>query len=380
MNMRLISTLMVCIWMCGGVDGHEVKLVQEVMQTDEVRLDWVWQMKVAGPNLFVSVHRDSDIHWYRRDLSKGTLAHVATIDLDKDLGRKKHSNPYTVLSPKNILYVSGDWTHAHSNKDSLGLSWYGLDPKTKTTKRLGHIPLDAGAIFPARHPNLLYLAAHFSKNIQSLRLDPETGAPKVIGSVAGAGMGSRFCVSQDGGHFYSMDHSAIGWGTIGADGSLTYQDAVKLDVMKPLGRLRSSSLGLSPDGKHAYVSLAGYGVKNAKGKYSGYNATGLFLRDESTGQLTFSKLLTVDRNMHKITRFVFRKGGLIGYYSSGNESSGNCLGWFKRDPDTGDLSFGGVAPKSKGKGPGHFDYAPDSGTLYMAGTWSTKSFMIYDVP
>jgi hypothetical protein len=54
------------------------------------------------------------------------------------------------------------------------------------------------------------------------------------------------------------------------------------------------------------------------------------------------------------------------------------LGILKRDPETGKLSDLAKVP---GANPAaRFAYAPESGTLYLGGTWSTKSFRIYDVP
>jgi hypothetical protein len=353
----------------------------EIKQTEAMRLDWVSRIVADGPSLLVVSHRDGDINCFRRDTKTGGVTFLNAIDLNKDLGNeKRHLDAYPALSKKGIIYASGAWTHARGNQHSIGLSWYQYDARDGSTKRLGHVKCDAGALHPSAHDGLLYLQAWFSKAVYEVRIDPKTGTPAIGKKLTGKGVGGAFVLSPDGKHFYSMSKSAVGWGTVAADGSLTHTGSASLSVLDPKGGIRSRTLAVSPDGRFAYINLNGYGLKNDKGRYTGYNALGLFNRNAETGALTFVKTIKVDANMQKITHIEFRSDGTAGYYSSGPESSGDCMGWFTRDPKTGELTFGGVAANSKRCGPGHFAFARATGTIYMAGTWRTKSFRIYAVP
>ncbi len=257
------------------------------------------------------------------------------------------------------------WTHAGSDRDSLGLSWYRFDPKDGSTRVLGTTACNAGQILPAPGGRRLYLAAAFSKALYTVELDAATGAPTIGAKLTGRGIGGLCLVLPGGKQLYSSDGRAIAWVNIAADGSLSYGGFCDLGPLDPRPT-RSSAIAVSPDGKHAYVALWTYG----------YNALGLFSRNEQSGALTFVKKLAVDPNMVGINQIVFTADGKTGYYTSDPENSGQCLGWFTRDASNGGLRFGGVAEKSK-IGPNHFAFAADTGIIYMAGNANTKYFNIY---
>ena len=139
-----------------------------------------------------------------------------------------------------------------------------------------------------------------------------------------------------------------------------------LAPLSPQRNLRSQAIAVSPDGKHVYVALWTYH----------YNALGLLARDEKSGALVFRRQLEVDPNMFGLNCIAFTPDGKTGFYSSGTENSGACLGCFTRDPRSGLLRFGGVAEKSK-FGPDHMAFDAATGTIYLAGHAGTKYFNVY---
>ncbi len=320
-----------------------------------------------GEHLFATSHRDGRVNVFRRDPATGLLTFASYVDLAVQLGHPgRHLDAFPGLARRNLLYVTGMWTHASSDRDSLGISWYEFDPKDGSARRAGTIPCDAGAILPAPGGQGLYLGAVFSKAIYAVSLDAATGRPTIGAKTVGRGIGGLCVPSPDGRQLYSLDGQAVGWVEAAPAGSLAYGGSCDLAPLAPRSGLRASTVAIPPDGKHAYVAMWTYG----------YNSLGLFGRDEKTGALSFMKKLDAHPSMVGINHMVFTADGKRGYYSSSPENSGACLGWFTRDPETGALEFGGVAEKSR-IGPNHFAFAPESGTIYLAGNWNTKYFSIY---
>jgi hypothetical protein len=222
-----------------------------------------------------------------------------------------------------------------------------------------------GALMEAPDRKSLYLSAWWSEAIYQVQLDSD-GKPSISAKAAGKGLSSRAACSTDGKFLYALSGKEAGWVEIKDDGALVYGGSCPLAPLEPPASLRSKAIAISPDGKHAYVALWTYK----------YNGMGLFNRDPKSGALTFAVKLTVDPGMQGINHFVFGTDGKTGYFCAGPETPGSCLGWFKRDPESGALSFGGKAPKSPP--PCHFTFCPDSGAIYCAGYWSSKSFWIFN--
>jgi hypothetical protein len=352
----------------GGEPEVSIRLVTEIKEdpASDLKLDWVIHTYVAGENLLVTSHRDGRINVFRRDVKTGDVKFLGFHDLASQLKHPgRHLDAYPALTDKNILYATGEWTHSRGNVDSLGLSWYRFDPKDGSLKLLGNIPCDAGALLLAPDRKSLYLTAWHTGAIYPVSLDAE-GQPAVGAKVAGKGLGRDAVLSTDGRFIYSLTDKDLGWVEIKNDGTLAYGGSCELAPLEPpAGGMRSVAMAVSPDGKHAYAWLWTY-------KYS---ATGLFNRDPKTGALTFAGKLDVDPGMQGVNHVEFAADGKTGFCSAGPETPGSCLGWFRRDPESGKLAFGGKAPKSPP--PCHFAYCPDSGALYVAGYWSTKSFWVY---
>lgn len=366
------------IGLCGALQAATALTpLQEIKQSETVNLDWVHRIQLVDGYALVVSHRGGAIHLYKRDAATGALEYRSSIPLAKELGHPgRHLDAFPVLTKRQMLYVTGCWTHANSNAQGLGLSWYRFDPEKGTAASLGRIASDAGVL--TAHPNrdALLLSSPFGGSVQTIELDPSTGEPKLGEKVTGAGLGRELFPAPDGKHLYSLHGKQVGCLAVGAEGALTYAGASALDGIEPKGSMRATALTFSPDGKHVYINLYGYGVKNEQGKYSGYTAMGLFVRDAATGALTFVRKLTVDRKMTAINAIAFDPAGTRGYYSSGPENAGCCLGWFDRDPVTGAVTFGGVAPGTN-RGVEHVAFDPKSGAVYAAGSHSTKSIFVF---
>lgn len=336
----------------------EPQFVEEVQQDDRIKLDWVWQMNVTGLYLFVTSHRDGDVNVFRRDEKTGAVQFINRIDVNEPLGAPtRHMDPYAVLSPEQYLYVSGLWTHAHSDNDSTGLTWYKFNKKDGSGERLGHISCPAGRIYASDHPNLLYLGELFSGAVQEVWLQKD-GSPKLGNQIKSKGFGLNVAFSPDGRQIYSFGSGAVGWANVGAGGALFLSGTV--DISSPA---KEGAVTVSPDGKFVYVTCK-------KGPLC------TFSRDEKTGALKLVE--EIAENPFSGTIGMLWADNAGGYFCAHPETPASGLGWFSRDPATGKLAFGGKAKRAiPACG---FDYVPETGTIYHGGFWSSKKFQIFKVP
>jgi 6-phosphogluconolactonase (cycloisomerase 2 family) len=352
-----------------AADEFVPKFKTEVKEEGELKLDWVWQPYLSGSLLFVSVHRSGTVNIFSRDTATGDIKFLKAVTVSADLGNPtRHLDPHVALSPKNILYVAGGWTHAGSDNDSIGLSWYQIDPKDGSAKKLGTIKCAAGVLHASVNPNVLYLSTYFAKEIHHIALDPNDGKPVIGEKVAGKGLGRELACSPDRKTWYSMTKDAIGCMTADKDGKLTYGASVEIPGVPE--NANSQCLFASPDGRHVYVALRyDYGKP---GGAKGY--VGVFKRDDKTGALTFSERLELNA-LGGAAQVAFLSDGKLAYFCGCPESPAAGLGYLKRDPETGKLTLGGKTP---GANPASFlAYARDTGTIYLGGFWSTKSFKVF---
>ena len=78
--------------------------------------------------------------------------------------------------------------------------------------------------------------------------------------------------------------------------------------------------------------------------------------------------------MVKLLAVAFEPDGTGGYFASGPESGSSVVGWFTRDPKTGQITFGGEVKGTKG-GPTCLFLDSEHGFLY-AGSWSANSLYV----
>jgi 6-phosphogluconolactonase (cycloisomerase 2 family) len=346
------------------------KLRTEIKEDADLKLDWAWQPYVAGKLFFLSVHRSGTVAVFSRDEQTGDVQFLQAIPVAADLGSAgRHLDPHLAFSTKNILYVAGEWTHAGSDQHSIGLSWYQVDPKDGAFTKLGNIPCSAGVLHASPDPNTLYLSATFAKQIHVIRLDPRDGKPVVAEKIDGKGLGRALVAAPDRKFYYALNGDTVSWLTATPDGKLTLSGSLTLPdlTIQP----SDCSLFLSPDGKHAYAAL----FKRYDKPESAYVA--LLTRDAATGALTFGERLP-HMGMGGIGQVVFAPDGRTAYFCADPERPASGFGSFQRDPETGKLDN---LIKAKGANAASFlAYDSISGTIYLGGTWSTKSFKLFTVP
>jgi hypothetical protein len=152
--------------------------------------------------------------------------------------------------------------------------------------------------------------------------------------------------------------------TCAGDGLLTYGGSFDVpDASNP----SRNCLFASPDGKHVYLQV----TVNNKSNIA------IFNRDAKTGALTFSEKIEMGE-LDGVAQVTFLSDGKIGYFCGGPETPAAGFGYVKRDPANGKLTMGGKVPG--GTCTWRFAYAPDTGTIYLPGFWSSHGFQLYSVP
>lgn len=363
---RSISAIVLAVFVtqafAQNADEFMPKFKTEIKEEGELKLDWTWQPYIAGNLFFMSVHRNGSIVSFRRDEQSGDIKFLSSVDVAKDLGNPgRHNDPNFVMSNKNIVYVAGGWTHAHGDHDSLGLSWYQVEPKDGTFKKLGNIPCAAGTPLASANPNLLYFTTYFAGEIHQIKLDPNDGKPIIAEKVKGKGLGNGLVGSPDGKFYYSSNGASIGVMTSASDGLLSYSGSVEVPDVANVSR---NCLFTAPDGKHIYLQITA-----DKKSY-----VAIFNRDAKSGILSFAEKFEMGE-FDGVAQVTFLSDGKIGYWCGGPETPASGFGYVKRDPVSGKLTCGGKAPG--GTCTWRFAYAADTGTIYLAGYWSSKGFKIF---
>ncbi len=341
------------------------KLRKSVPESGDLRLDWGWQPLVADKFLFLSVHRSGTINIFDRNPENGELAFLGAISLASDLGSPgKHIDPYMAFAD-GILYVSGQWTHARGDQDSIGLSWYRIENDGKA-KKLGHIPSIAGVLHKSPTGKLLLLAGSFSDKIQEISIGPD-GTASVVGEVSGKDSGKSLVFSPNGKFCYSMGDTDLSIFSCGKDGLLSRTSSLKLPD-PPEGKKSDHCLCIPPDCRHIYVFIRYMDQKKAK------CAGWIFKLDQESGMPAFVERSDIPE-LAGIREAVFLPDGKAAYYCG--EAFNICgLGYLIRDTETGKLSFGA---KASGSNPSfHFAYDKRSGTIYLGGHYAPKQFKIFD--
>ncbi|MCW8131770.1 MAG: beta-propeller fold lactonase family protein [Planctomycetota bacterium] len=370
--LALLAGLLLAVPAASAADPLLPNLTREVKEEGDLKLDWAWQPLAHGNLFFISIHRSGTLNSFRRDPKTGEITFLKAINVAEELGKaRRHIDLNYVVSEKNILYVAGAWTHAHGDGDGIGLRWYQVDEKDGSFKLLGTIPTVAGhTLVRSAQPNTLYLLSGFSKTLQTIAIDPSTGAASVSAKVTGKGIDSGLAASPDGRFWYSAGKEGVAVLAADKTGALSLASTAALPEVPENSHYWRAIV--SPDGKHLYVAMrCNYGKPGVQGQGV------LYARDASTGALTLVEKIEIPQ-LGGISGFAFTADGKTLYYCGGPEAPAAGLGYFVRDPASGKLTHGG---KAQGASPVNgFAYAPDSGTIYAGGFWSTKSFKLFSVP
>jgi hypothetical protein len=353
-------------------DESAPALKAEIRAEGDLKLDWPFKPYLAGGMFFLSVHRSGTVNSFVLDGQTGAVRFLHAVDLASDLGSpSRHLDIHMYLSPAGIMYMSGMWTHAHGDGDSIGLSWHRVDAKSGAFTKLGSMKAPAGILYPSVDASLLYLAGPFAKGVFPVRLAAD-GTPTVGEKITGKGVGCPVGWTQDRRHGYSAGGPAVAHLVAGADGKISSADSVEIPGLPD--KSESPCVFLPPGGEHVYVVWrCNYGKR---GVPQGFGA--IFVRDLQTGALSLKEKIELD-DVGGITDVAFTGDGKGGYYCGEPESPAAGLSWFRRDPQTGRLTLGKKVP---GANPASYlAYAPQTGTIYLGGTASTKgAIKIFSVP
>jgi WD40 repeat protein len=354
------ATLLAALLAALSVRSNPVH-VADIRQTPAMGLDWVWDVKLAAPDLLlVTSHRDGDLHVFRRG-AEGGVALLATADLNAQLGdAQRHMDPY-VASSGDEVFVGGAWTHHHGDNDSIGLLRYGWDAATEKLTFRSHQPTPAcDDLLVSPDGRSLYAAMHYARAVQVFRLRG-TEPPEPTQSLGGEGRGSKLALSPDGKTLYSSHREGISWFAVGTGGVLSEGGTLKIgDLAEPA---RYSALSVSPDGRHVYWAVV---EKNRQGcvwtvprsAVDGSLTAGRDERDPVFSGVTGIAWVSPERAL----------------FSGGPESPAGGMGWFDRDPTTGALSN---ADKLRATPAWSLAYDPVAKLAYLGGFWSSKHFSVY---
>ena len=267
---------------------------------------------------------------YLKRNADGTLSYGGTEPVNKD------SCP--------VLCSAGGRLYALlSNYAQYKLACYDIDPATgKPAPNGADIPVKvdwAGSLTADREGKNLYLWGQ--AKLLWFKIGPD-GKPELAGEVAGNGFphwpSSSLYLTPDGKHIYCADGPSFSIACVERkpDGSVSLKKNISLDVIdKGRAKAPAASVFGSPDGKWVYVSLF-------RGENPGCSL-GIFKRDAETGDLTLQESGSGNdstRSDLKLANLgglnmVFLPDGTGGYAGT---TAGALLQTFRCDPTTGHIS------------------------------------------
>lgn len=312
-----------------------------------------------GDWLYVPSYDSGRICRFRRDLTTARIAYVGSTPMPfraSRIGARLFVR--TLPNGQTMMYAVYYAPRKH-------LCWYAVDPRTGELTEKGKLPLrEAGFAILSPLGKHLYL---ISKRITWFCFGAD-GTPAVAGSLVGTG-GGNSVMSPDGRHLYVGErHSASG-----VNGRIVVYDRnrrtgrlARAGLLDLTGNTVSKPdsepfLGISPDGRHVYVSLWRWD--------DGFLY--VLRRNAANGVLRVGSAGRPHPRMKGSRGLAFRPDGKVGYYVAGREGAGACTGWFRREPATGALTFAGKHRAGNGR---HHCLTLDSarGHLFSV-TWSHQN-------
>ena len=339
-------------------------------------------VRVHGRFVYLHPQAHGKLLWYRRG-DDGLLVEAGSMEMKLDKG----------VSQSGMVFVGERLYMVRLGPGRAGrpvhVVWYQVDPETGRPTEKGLLDAKVTAFPSVSYEPLvvspdgkqLYLLAANragGSKVVWFQLDA-SGRPSVGGQVAGEGIGfaakllgdTSLRISPDGRHLYTIsgDDHKLAILQRGEDGSLKHVKAVDLAVVAPKPGPPDSKawnqtfswpgLAISPDGKFVYVNLWAYG--NSQG-----NVIGLFRRDADSGELTFVEKLKWPAALKGFS-IAFSPDGRYAYMGHLNGPAVHA----RRDPATGRLTPLAAFPQTSGperRGPCIYDMTLDAkaGYAYFA--------------
>lgn len=257
-----------------------------------------------------------------------------------------------------------------------GLTWYDIEKETGKPVEKGLLTTVAtagGAMLAGPEGKDLYALTPKPPGVQLTWLKiAEDGTPSVAGVAYGPGVGPNPRMSPDGKNIYSIRDHKIGICERKATGEITYKKALSLDCLTRTNVPKVGGVaGISPDGKWVYVQL--YNRDEPWDWARQTDCFGVFKRDPDTGDLTFERggndndkeyeLMTCLQGMN----LLFNPDGTGGFISS----LMGIVQSFRYDPATGALLdiTEVVTPAMKGRPGAMLALDSKRGLLFGTSSW-----------
>ena len=293
-------------------------------------------MKLFGDWLFIPCYDSGRICRFKRDPATAAIAYDGSQVMPFRAGRIG-----TRLFVRKL--PSGEaMMYAAYYDPTRSLYWYAVDPRTGALTEKGKLRLgDAGFALLSPDQKHLYV---ISKKIKWLSFGRD-GTPSVAGSLPAAG-GGNSVMSPDGQHLYvgtrfssaEANGQVVVYSRNPTTGAVTRNSVFKLTGNTVSKADSEPFLGISPDGRHVYVSLWRWDP--------GFLYV---LNRDAGGALRLNSAGRPAESMKGCRNFTFSPDGAHGYYVAGREGAGACTGWFTRDPATGALAFAGKFRAGNGR-------------------------------
>ena len=337
-----------------------------------------------GNHLYVTGQYDDAVSWYERNVSTGVLTHGGILKDGVDGVDGLDGASSVTLSPDgNHLYVTGENDHA--------VSWYERNASTGALTYGGmlkdHLNVVEGLAFPtsvtlSSDGNHAYVIGAGDNAVSWYERNASTGALTYGGmlkdgvdGVDGLAFPTSVTLSSDGNHAYvtGAGDNAVSWYERNAStGALTYGGMLKDGVDGVDGLYYAKGVTLSTDGKHAYVT----GSKD--------DAVSWYERNASTGALTYGGVLKdgVDgvEGLDYARGVILSSDGKLAYVTGYYD---HAVSWFERNTNTGALTYGGMLKDGLNgvdglKNPRSVILSSDGNHAYVASAGYSDALSWYD--
>jgi hypothetical protein len=374
---RLIMTLSLFTFFAASA-GDGLTFVEAIKDGDGgvAIKNHVGAISIHNGFVYVGIVYTGQIKIFKQDPATGKLTYT-----DDCVWAGEHDVVGTMLWIGDRLYFYGGAGHWTGDGDSRGLNWFDVEKDGKlSNKSTLKIPLAAG-LAAGSDGKSLYVLLGQQRKIARYTLSSE-GKPEKADEIVlkAGGPVSTLTLTADGKALYCLGEENqvrfLYCARVSESGTLSDGGKFSLKEMNegidwPKGKWGygwGNSYNLSPDGLHVYADFCNYGSADFRVIH--------YTRNPSTNEIAFKENLSekASRNMTRIN-MAFESDGSAGYFISGSECAGNCVGWFKRDAQSGQIEFGGAIKETKGSGPCSICLDSEHGFLY-AGGWARQQLFV----
>ncbi len=232
---------------------------------ENAALDGAWSIVISddGRHVYVGAQNDAAISHFSRNTSDGSLSYVDRVD---------NAGAGNALTYLRTLRLSPDGNHLYAaGKNANAVAWFSVDGATGTLAYQGKVSTaDNGLSFLMGPSDLafsddgsrLYVTADFGQALFAFSRNPATGALSLIGSlkegvgqVSGLNAPSSVRLSPDGAHLYvtARAESTLAEFDILADGSVQHRRTLRAGNGDFAAMQGPPALTVPPQGNRLFV-------------------------------------------------------------------------------------------------------------------------------